>query len=1122
MYYYGEPVKSVKCKYSVYKTKYNEEAWHKDQEKSFYLTEAEYVNSQMELIKTGELMLKDDGKVNLDIDTKKESYAYYYSIQVVVYKESGAPVSRNRSILIVPSSFKVNIDADKFVYLVNENADVVFFTSDYGNNPVAKNIHVKVSVEGENKSEDVYLLKDVATDKDGRASINFKAGKPGFVKIAVSGSDENGNSIYSEKYVWVGQEGASYNYKGGRLNLVLDKPYYKVGETAKLLVLSPVPDVKLLFTIEGDTVYSYSIEKLKANSIMISIPVKKNYLPNVYADVSFIFGNELYNNTIKINIPPDDQFLNINVTSDSDVYNPKTRGNFKVKVTDNSRNPVRNADLSIAVVDEKIYSISKEIAIDIRNYFYPFRRNNVLLWSSIGYRFYGYSMSASTELARSLKKDSTGLAAFKESEAERKEFKDTALWISSLKTDDKGEASFSIDFPDNITKWRVTAVGITPDTKVGRATYSVVTKMSFFTDLVTPNVLTQKDDSLIYSVVHNYTKDILKTDFTLSGNNVSISKNQLQMVIEPNKEATLEWSVKPVKSGEMILKLKVANEKYTDTVVKKISVIPNSIQKIASVNKEVNETDSKVNLDLSETIDQKQDGQLLHVNLSHGYASVIIDTLPYLINYPYGCVEQTTSSFLPNLIASNTIKKLKINLAYKEKNLNDIINAGLSRLYGFQQNNGSWGWFNEDRIDVFMTSYVLYALTLTKESGFAINDKVLKTGLDSLENNLSKSQNDLEKIYGLYVLSLNNKKIYSMLDEINRNISKLDDYQLALLILTLINYNKKDDAVKCFDILKKRAQKDGNDKMFWGTQKAEYWYKDPVETTAWVVKAFTKLNQDKNVVSKVISFFSDKDTDEIIKKACTWLVSSQKGNHWKSTRDSSACIFALTDYIDSQDFNDEKIYNVKLNNFNIGTIKFNKNNFSSSLDFNVKDLPYQLKNSNSIQIDGLKNNDKLFFSTYLSYYSTAENITESSNNISIKRKYYLLKENKTSSGVKYSMDREIKNIVKGNNFLVELEVVCPKQYEYVFIEDYIPSGCTFVKDFLLYNIDGINSKSKADYIDYRDNKINFFLARTNSVKLYYVLSPVYKGKFRVVPGSVSLMYFPEIKGNSSDDSFVIE
>ena len=67
LYYFGDPVKGARCRYSIYKTRYQDEAWHKDQEKSFYITESEYVYSQMELIKTGELNLDDNGSNGLPL-----------------------------------------------------------------------------------------------------------------------------------------------------------------------------------------------------------------------------------------------------------------------------------------------------------------------------------------------------------------------------------------------------------------------------------------------------------------------------------------------------------------------------------------------------------------------------------------------------------------------------------------------------------------------------------------------------------------------------------------------------------------------------------------------------------------------------------------------------------------------------------------------------------------------------------------------------------------------------------------------------------------------------------------------------------------------------------------------
>src|SRR6478735_4669550 len=99
----------------------------------------------------------------------------------------------------------------------------------------------------------------------------------------------------------------------------------------------------------------------------------------------------------------------------------------------------------------------------------------------------------------------------------------------------------------------------------------------------------------------------------------------------------------------------------------------------------------------------------------------MIDALPYLAGYPYGCVEQTMSRFYPAVLVKDSLKKMGTDLetigkqrrqmnegdlnnrfgrahspVYDSKELDAIVQDGLQRIANFQHSDGSWGWWRED------------------------------------------------------------------------------------------------------------------------------------------------------------------------------------------------------------------------------------------------------------------------------------------------------------------------------------------------------------------------------------------------------------------------------------------
>lgn len=1093
VYYFGDPVARGTVQYAVYRSRFVDEGFSLEQDSSFYLSEAEYVYSQMELLEQGETALDDEGRASISLSTDEDDTAYYYSIKAVVENEAGIPIAGSSQVMVVPSNLKIGVDADKFVYMVGEKINLTLFTRDYADTPLEQQVHVKVTSDGE-----VLYDKDVKTASNGKKMIDLKANKNGFVTVNVTGKDKEGNQASNEHFVWIGEDGASYSYAGGLVKLLLDKKYYASGENANLLIVSPVSDIDFLFTIEGDSIYKKEVQKLSANSAVVKIPVKSSYLPNVFATISFMFDNRLYSNTIKLTVPPVEKFLNISVSSDKAQYKTRETGSFEVVVTDKDKKPVANADLSVAVVDEAIYGISKEIAVDVHKYFYPMRRNNVMSWSSIGYRFYGYAMNARTELARMFDKDLTGLAAFKEGGQERKEFKDTVLWIPSVKTDKNGKAKFSVDFPDNITRWRVTVVGIDSQTRVGKGLGGVITKNEFFGSLSMPSYLNELDKTTFYSTVYNYSGEKLKATVTLGGDLLTVGQEKQIVDLEPGGSKTLEWSVSASDIGRTEVTLNcVSDKKFKDKVTYPLQILPHSIYQVKGENKKLTGSDKE--LSFSKPANIKKKGQKLQLNLAHSYASVIVDATPYLVKYPWGCVEQTTSAFLPNLVAAKALKKAGISLPGYEKELAENIKGGLARLYNYQGKGGSWGWFSADTIDIFMTAYVLYALTLTGEAGYDVSQTVLEKGLAALDKNMQKSQNTTEFLFGMYVLAMNDKKVHAAYENIMGRADELSAYDLALFTLISGYYDKekgKELAGKLEDLM----TDGGRSFYYWGEEDTYNWYEDSIETTAWVVRAIHSAKPDSKVITGGVDY----------------LLSERSGNRWKSTRDTSAVIFALSSLIETSEMKNKGPYKISLNNKEVGTIDFDKG-FTAEL---VLDDP-DLQENNIISVSGIKGGGSLFLNMNLGYYTEGDSIRAASAGVTVNRSYYSLTQYSDRGVIKYRRGPKVSEVTKGDIVLVELDVVSENSSGYMFVEDYIPPGCVAADDFLLYNVSGISSRNKPDFIDFRDTKVGFFLDRARSVKLYYAVNAVYTGTSAVLPAMGQLMYFPGVTGNSADDKITI-
>ncbi len=144
-------------------------------------------------------------------------------------------------------------------------------------------------------------------------------------------------------------------------------------------------------------------------------------------------------------------------------------------------------------------------------------------------------------------------------------------------------------------------------------------------------------------------------------------------------------------------------------------------------------------------------------------ATTMLDALPYLIDYPYGCTEQTMSRFLPAVITAKTLREVGLNPetamnrvfggiepstaatthpkgTHSLKQLDAITSEGLERLYNFQHADGGWGWWKEGDSDHFMTAYVLWGMSLAQQAGISVKSDVAQRAANYLDKELVEEE----------------------------------------------------------------------------------------------------------------------------------------------------------------------------------------------------------------------------------------------------------------------------------------------------------------------------------------------------------------------------------------------
>ncbi|MGB0775885.1 MAG: alpha-2-macroglobulin family protein, partial [Akkermansiaceae bacterium] len=352
----------------------------------------------------------------------------------------------------------------------------------------------------------------------------------------------------------------------------------------------------------------------------------------------------------------------------------------------------------------------------------------------------------------------------------RKDFVDLVKWIGSVETNNDGVAEVPVTFPDNLTTWKIKTWAMAHGTRVGEGTAEVITSKDLIIRLQAPRFFIEKDEVVLSAVVHNY----LKTDqnaavtLELEGGTLTTSSDTTQkQPIKAGGETRINWLCKVTGEGQAIVRMKVITPDDSDAMEMTFPVYVHGILKQEAWSRVIEPGKQNTTIKFNVPAERRPDQSLLEIRYSPTIAGSIVDALPYLVEYPHGCTEQTLNRFVPTVIAQKLIKEMGINLdevrnkranlnpqeigddkkrmaqwkrwqrnpVFSEKEVNKMTSAGIKKLREMQLTDGGWGWFSGwgERSYPHTTAVVVHGLLIARNNGAKIPENMIKRGVDWLK-----------------------------------------------------------------------------------------------------------------------------------------------------------------------------------------------------------------------------------------------------------------------------------------------------------------------------------------------------------------------------------------------------
>jgi len=778
----------------------------------------------------------------------------------------------------------------------------------------------------------------------------------------------------------------------------------------------------------------------------------------------------------------------------------------------------------------------------------------------------------------------------------RTQFADTALWVANLTTQSDGTAQVELDMPENLTTWRIKVWGMGAGTRVGQGQTDVITRKDLILRMQAPRFFVQNDEVVLSANVHNYlkTKKSVQVKLELEGKCLGVPVEAFtrdthvhrpahitgqvgdrSVEIEPGGEARVDWRVTVLDEGEAVVRMKALTDEESDAMEMRFPCYVHGMLKTESYSGAIRPDDDSGQFTVHVPKDRRPEQSRLEIRYSPTLAGALVDALPYLVEYPYGCTEQTLSRFLPTVIVQRILIDKGINLddvRRKRTNLNAqeigdaatraegwkryernpvfdraevdrMVKEGVKALTEMQVSDGGWGWFSGwgERSYPHTTAYVVHGLQIARQNDVALVPGVLERGVawlvryqDKQVELLRNAKLDPRKkpfkdradnldAFVYMVLADEGIENPEMRAFLYRDRTHLSVYGLAMVGLALEKQGQREKLAMVLRNIQQYVVEDDENQTAWLNLPADRWwwcwYESEFEAHAYYLKLLARTDPAGELAPRLVKYL---------------LNNRKHATYWSSTRDTALCIEAMAEFLRaSGEDRPEMTVEVWLDGKLEKAVEITPANLMSFDGTVVVEGTKLADGPHKIELRR-KGRGPLYYNAYMTNFTLEDFIENAGLEIKVNRKYYRLRPVEASiqaSGSrgqaiaqrieKYEREELANLATVQSGDLVEIELVIDSKndYEYLMFEDMKPAGFEPVEVQ-----SGYNGNALGAYVEFRDNRVVFFvraLARGEHSVSYRMRAEI-PGRYSALPTRGSAMYAPELRANSDEIKLQVE
>ena len=844
-----------------------------------------------------------------------------------------------------------------------------------------------------------------------------------------------------------------------------DKEKYNVGEEAFITFPSGSDGHALISVENGTEVLATQWIETKKGETKAAIRITKEMAPNIYVNISLLQPHSQTKNDLPIRLYG---VIPLSVEDPSTVLHPKItmpevlkpEKQFTIKVSEEKGKPMT---YTLAVVDEGLLDLTRFATPNIHEGFYSREALGVKTFDMFDYVIGAYSGSVDNIYAIG-----GGDAAIGAKNRKADRFKPVVKYLGPFELPAGKTATHTIMMPNYIGAVRTMVIaGHKSNSAYGSVEKTTPVRTPLMVLASLPRKLSPGETVVLPVTVFAMENKVKTATITVKTGDALKPKN--------GASKTVSFS----EPGEQIVNFEfdVSTALNATDAVQTIEVLATGNGERASYNVEIDVenpnpiSQKSTQYTISENGSQTINFETFGVPGSNA-AMLEFSTLPpmdfgkrmeYLIHYPYGCIEQTTSSAFPQLYLADVFditfdKKQKI-----EKN----VKAAIERLGRFQIANGGLAyWPGEREADEWATNYAGHFMLEAKQKGYALPISFMSNWLLYQQNTARQWRNSykvyntsLTQAYRLYTLALAGKPELAAMNRLRESKELSNDAKWRLAAAYALAGKK--------EVAQQIAQTANIN--FVSQKYDQYTYGSPFRNRAMALETLVLLGDSKQ---RDLAISVAKDLSS---------------RNWYSTQETSYALMAMAKMVAK---NGGKAMELS---FAIGGKSIE---VKTDRAFAQRDLSFVM-GSNSVSVINKKGNVVYVTLSQQGKLPLGKELAEQ-RNLSIKSQYL--------DGAGKAID--VTKLRQGTEIVAKVSVTNTSNnwINNVALSKIFPSGWEIVNTS--FSELGGGASQNARYTDIRDDRVNFFFdLKAGETKTFSVkLNASYLGTYYLPGTQVEAMY----------------